>query len=172
MLGSRDADKGQMRFLNILKCLYRLPEDRANLRDSLNDVHARLDALEAYATAVTQDRLEPVEAAVWTIDETLVSANHELTAALELAAARLSALEQYVSALTEDRVEPLEAQLQTLREALGRYAAGNRAGVIANQTRSPAPEVPYMMSAIPRSATSGQRNNWFSTSHRMTVFNF
>ena len=133
MLGSRDTDKGQMRFLNILKCLYRLPENR----DSLKSVKERMDGLEVYAAAVTNDRIEPLEAALRKNNEAVDRANFELIAA------RLDALEHYVSALTEDRIKPVEAQLQALRDALERYAAGrNRAGsVIANQTPSPGPEV-------------------------------
>ena len=125
-----------MRFLNILKYLYRLPK----YREPLKTANERIDALEGYVAAVTQDRIEPVEAALRTIDETLESTTIEHAAALELAAARLEALEHYVSALTGDRVEPIEAQLQTLREALERYAAGNRTGVLAKQSSSSEPQ--------------------------------
>jgi O-antigen chain-terminating methyltransferase len=63
-----------MRLLNILKCLYRLPE----IRETTKKHHERLErtedqtkALGAYASAVTLDRIEPLEAELKIIRERL-----------------------------------------------------------------------------------------------------
>lgn len=70
-----------MRFLDILKCLYRLPEHRETLintnerlKHSIEqlELDARhIEALERFATALTRDRIEPVEAEVKILREKL-----------------------------------------------------------------------------------------------------
>jgi len=106
-----------MRLLNILKCLYRLPEHRETIKD-INELLA----------AANKD-----------INERLAAAN------LEHMEARLGALENYASAVTQDRIEPLESQVQTLREALERFAVSgavsvSRAAPPEEQAASPLPE--------------------------------
>ena len=103
-----------MRFLDIIKCLYRLPEYRETLIN-------------------TNEQLENT-------NEQLESTNQLATLERANAAARIDALESYVSALTLDRIEPVEAELKTVRYALERYASTlsrSRVGAeFANQNMS------------------------------------
>jgi len=88
-----------MRLLNILKCLYRLPEFRETIMDSNERLKRHVEVTSEHQRS-TDERLHSID----------------------LLEAQVEELQEYTSAVTRDRVEPMEAELKGLRERLHNIA--------------------------------------------------